>query len=202
MNYKKLFLREKIKIYEKERNGLKPNSVTIKHAINYTATAWGNVTSQTIVNCWKNTAILPDVNNNSNEIEHTLSLLNEENGLQSLIDQLELSNPLSASEYTTIDETEKIRDPPNEEEIISIIIPNEQDQEQDEDRIGEEALPPPISNIEALLAVEQLKLYIEQSDNLQLNNDELKLLKNLKRRIKLIEFNSSKQTNLDSFLNI
>jgi hypothetical protein len=43
--------------------------------------AWGNVTSQTIVNCWKKTAILPDVNNNSNEIEHTLSLLNEENGL-------------------------------------------------------------------------------------------------------------------------
>jgi hypothetical protein len=145
---------------------------------------------------------LPDVNNNSNEIEHTLSLLNEENGLQSLIDQLGLSNPLSASEYTTIDETEKIRDLPNEEEIISIIIPNEQDQEQGEDRIGEKALPPPISNIEALLGVEKLKLYIEQSDNLQLNNDELKLLKNLKRKIKLIEFNSSKQTNLDNFLNI
>ena len=146
--------------------------------------------------------ILPDVNNNSNKIERTLNLLNEENDLQSLIDQLELSNPLPASEYTTIDETERIRDPPNEEEIISIIIPNEQDQEQDEDRIGEGALPPPISNIEALLAVEKLKLYIEQSDNLQLNNDELKLLKNIKRRIKLIEFNSSKQTNLDSFLNI
>jgi hypothetical protein len=79
---------------------------------------------------------LPDVNNNSNEIEHTLSLLNEENGLQSLIDQLGLSNPLSASEYTRINETEKIRDLPNEEEIISIIIPNEQDQEQGEDRIG------------------------------------------------------------------
>jgi len=70
------------------------------------------------------------------------------------------------------------------------------------DKIGEETLPPPISNIEVLLAVEKLKLYIEQSDNLQLNNDELKLLKNIKRRIKLIEFNSSKQTNLDSFLNI
>ena len=145
---------------------------------------------------------MPDVNNNSNEIEHTLSLLNEENGLQSLIDQLGLSNPLSVSEYTTIDETEKIRDLPNEEEIISIIIPNEQDQEQGEDRIGKKALPPPISNIEALLAVEKLKLYIEQSDNLQLNNDELKLLKNPKRKIKLIEFNSSKQTNLDNFLNI
>lgn len=157
--------------------------------------AWENVTSQTIVNCWKKTGILPDTDN-SDEIMD-ITLLNEENDLQNLIDQLGFSNSLSASEYITIDETEKTNDPPNEEEIISIIVPNEQDQRQEEE-IDEEA--PPVSNKEALLAIENLNLYIkQQSDNLQLSNDELKSLKNLKRKIKLIEFNSSKQTNLDSF---
>ena len=112
MNYKKLFLRKKIRIYEKERNGQRPNPITIKHAINYTAMAWENVTSQTIANCWKKTGILPDVDDNSS----ALNLLNEEDDLQSLIDQLGFSDPLSASEYTTIDETEKTYDPPNEEE--------------------------------------------------------------------------------------
>lgn len=141
--------------------------------------------SQTIANCWKKTGIFPDVDNNSSG----LNLLNEEDDLQSLIDQLGFSDPLSASEYTTIDETEKTYDPPNEEEIISIIILNEQDQDQDEEGIGEEA--PPVLNIEALLSIEKLNLYI----------DELKLLKSLKRKIKLIEFNSSEQTNLHSFFN-
>lgn len=140
---------------------------------------------------------MPDADNSD---EMDITLLNEENDLQSLIDQLGFSNSLSASEYITIDETEKTNDLPNEEEIISIIVPNEQVQVQEEEEIGEEA--PPVSNKEALLAIENLKLYIkQQSDNLQLGNDELKLLKNLKRKIKLIEFNSNKQTNLDSFFN-
>ena len=180
MNYKKLFLRKKIRIYEKERNGQIPNPITIKHAINYTAIAWENVTSQTIANCWKKTGILPDVDNNSS----TLNLLNEEDDLQSLIDQFGFSDPLSASE------------------IISMIISNEQDQDEEgiEEGIGEEA--PPVLNMEALLSIEKLKLYIEQqSDNLQVSNDELKSLKSLKRKIKLIEFNSSQQTNLHSFFN-
>jgi len=198
VNYKKLFLRKKIRIYEKERNGQIPNPITIKHAINYTAIAWENVTSQTIANCWKKTGILPDVDNNSS----TLNLLNEEDDLQSLIDQFGFSDPLSASEYITIDETEKTHNPPNEEEIISMIISNEQDQDEEgiEEGIGEEA--PPVLNMEALLSIEKLKLYIEQqSDNLQVSNDELKSLKSLKRKIKLIEFNSSQQTNLHSFFN-
>ena len=74
--------------------------------------------SQTIANCWKKIGIFPDVDNNSSG----LNLLNEEDDLQSLIDQLGFSDPPSASEYITIDETEKTYDPPNEEEIISIII--------------------------------------------------------------------------------
>ncbi|CAH1766212.1 12923_t:CDS:2, partial [Entrophospora sp. SA101] len=41
--------------------------------------AWKRVTSQTIINCWKKTGILPDVNNNSNEIENATSILNTSN---------------------------------------------------------------------------------------------------------------------------
>ena len=84
-----------------------------------------------------------------------------------MIDQLGFSNLLSTSEYITIDEIEKTNDLPNEEEIISIIVPNEQVQVQEE--IGEE--DPSVSNKEALLAIENLNLYIKQQYDLQLSND-------------------------------
>jgi len=51
-----------------------------------------------------------------------------------------------------------------------MIISNEQDQDEEgiDEGIGEEA--PPVLNIEALLSIEKLKLYIEQqSDNLMMN---------------------------------
>ncbi|CAH1758803.1 8041_t:CDS:2 [Entrophospora sp. SA101] len=82
----------------------------LKHAIKFTAKAWKSllkslsrikliinlklkVTSQTIVNCWKKTGILPDYDINSNEIENMSSILNllnvrELNDLQNLIDEL------------------------------------------------------------------------------------------------------------------
>ena len=68
--------------------------------------------------------------------------------------------------------------------------------------IGSPTLQYSILVKERLIKLIKLKLYIEQqSDNLQVSNDELKLLKSLKRKIKLIEFNSSQQTNLHSFFN-
>lgn len=141
---------------------------------------------------------MPDVDVDDNF--SALNLSNEEDDLQNLINQLEFSDSLSASEYITIDEMEKNYDPPNEEEIISMIIPNEQDEDEDEEGISEEV--PLVLSREALLSIEKLNLYIEQqSDNLQVSNDELKLLKSLKRKIKLIEFNSSEQTKLHHFFN-
>jgi hypothetical protein len=196
-------LQKKIRDYEEERNGQQPEKITIKDAIKFTAKAWKRVTSQTIINCWKKTGILPDVDNHSNEIENATSILNssnveEVNDLQNLIDKLAPTNPISASEYIIIDDTEKDHEIDiDEQEIILMITPNEQNQEEE---VIEEF--PPVSNKEALLAIEKLNTYIDQqSEKLQLSNNEIKPLNSLKRKIKKIEFDSNKQSTLDNFFN-
>ena len=107
VNYKKLFLQKKINDYEEEKNGQEYEKISIKHAIKFTAKAWKKVTSQTIINCWKKTGILPDYDINSNEIENMTSSLNslnvrELNDLQNLIDELALPNPISALKLMTL----------------------------------------------------------------------------------------------------
>jgi hypothetical protein len=195
-----LFLQKKIRDYEEERNGEQPEKITIKHAIKFTAKAWKRVTSQTIINCWKKTGILPNVDNNSDETENTTLLNVEEvNDLQNLIDKLAPTNPISASEYITIDDTEKDHEIDiDEQEIILMITPNEKNQEEEE--VIEEF--PLVSNKEALLAIEKLNKYIDQqSEKLQLSDNEIKPLKSLKRKIKKIEFDSNQQSTLDTFFN-
>jgi len=175
-----LFLQKKIRDYEEERNGEQPEKITIKDAIKFTARAWKRVTRQTIINCWKKTGILPDIDNNSNEAENTTLLNVEEvNDLQNLIDKLAPTNPISASEYITIDDTEKDHEIDiDEQEIVLMITPNEQNQEEE---VIEEF--PLVSNKEALLAIEKLNKYIDQqSEKLQLSDNEIKPLKSLKKK--------------------
>jgi len=199
-------LRKKLKNYEIQKRGGEPDPITIKHAIKYTTKAWENVTSQTIINCWKKTAILPDVDENSIEIQNATSFLdssknNNENDLQSLINELDFANPLSGTEYLSIDEVEKNDNDnyegfPNDEEIISMLNLNEEKEE--EDNIEEIPL---VSSQDALLAIENVNLFVEQQFK-EFTNEELKLLKTIKKKIKKVEFNSRKQSTLDSFLNI
>lgn len=184
-NYKKLFLQKKISDYEEERNGQEPEKITIKHAIKFTAKAWKKVTSQTIVNCWKKTGILPDVDDEIENVTTILDSLNVEelNNLQDLIDEFAFNNPISASEYMEIDKTNE-NDEINLQDIISIINPTEEDQNQEE--IIEEC--PSVTNKEALSAM-KTDVYIEQqSEKLQLSENEFKSLKSLKRKIKKINF--------------
>jgi hypothetical protein len=194
-------LKKKLKNYELQKEGEEIVPITIKHAIKYTAKAWENVTNQTIINCWKKTAILPDVDENSTEVTSFLdsSRNDDENELQNLINELSFTNPLSGLEYLSIDEMEKnvdYDDLLNEEEIISMLNFNEENQ--DEEDIEE---TPPISNRDALLAIEKVNLFVEQQFK-EFTNEELKLLKNVKKKIKKIEFNSTKQSKLDRFFNI
>jgi hypothetical protein len=119
---------------------------------------------------------------------------NNENDLQSLINELDFANPLSGTEYLSIDEVEKNDNDnyeglPNEEEIISMLKLDEEE-EDDGDDIEE---IPHVSSQDALFVEQQFK---------EFTNEELKLLKTIKKKIKKVEFNSRKQSTLDSFLNI
>ena len=124
--------------------------------------------------------------------------IDNENELQNLINELNFTNPLSGLEYLSIDEMEKNdndNDLLNEEVIISMLNFNEENQ--DEKDIEQT----PISSQFALLAIEKVNLFVEQQFK-EFTNEELKLLKNVKKKIKKIEFNSTKQSKLDRFFNI
>ena len=188
-------MQKKIRDYEEERNGEQPEKITIKDAIKFTAKAWKRVTSQTIINCWKKTGILPDVDNGIENSTSILGSLNVEelNNLQNLIDELAFTNPISASEYIEIEKTNDENEEINLQDIILIINLTEEDQNQEESS--------PVTNKEALSAIKTLDIYIEQqSEKLQLSENEFKLLKSLKRKIKKIDFDSYQQSTLDNFL--
>ena len=113
----------------------------------------------------------------------TLNSLNvrELNDLQNLIDELALPNPISASEYIEIDDSH-VSDELNLNDIVTIINPPEENESQEE--IIEEL--PPVTNKEALSAIKTtLEIYIDQQS--ELNEDDFKLLKSLKRKISNIE---------------
>ena len=117
----------------------------------------------------------------------------ELNNLQNLIDELAFTNPISASEYIEIEKTNDENEEINLQDIILIINLTEEDQNQEESS--------PVTNKEALSAIKTLDIYIEQqSEKLQLSENEFKLLKSLKRKIKKIDFDSYQQSTLDNFL--
>jgi hypothetical protein len=101
-----------------------------------------------------------------------------------------LPNPISASEYIEIDDSH-VSDELNLNDIVTIINPPEENEGQEE--IIEEL--PPVTNKEALSAIKTLEIYIDQQS--ELNEDDFKLLKSLKRKIKKIDFNSQQQSTLD-----
>ena len=126
---------------------------------------------------------------------NSLNVRRELNDLKNLIDELTLPNPISASEYIEIDDSH-VSDELNLNDIVTIINPPEENESQEE--IIEEL--PPVTNKEALSAIKTLEIYIDQQS--ELNEDDFKLLKSLKRKIKKIDFNSQQQSTLDSFFNI
>lgn len=190
-----------------QQAGLTPKEITIKHAIKYTDKAWNCVTSETIKNCWKKTSILPDTNHD--ELTDTEPFLNtpqeEIDNIQNLIDNLNYPDPLGASEFINIDEMEVDQQVLSEEEIVSGLFSNNNINNNNDvdDDVSEVTLPlPPVSHKDALLAMEKIKIYFEQqSGKLQLTDNESKSIRNIKRKIKNIEFNSKEQSKIDNYMN-
>ena len=165
-----------------QQAGLIPKEITIKHAIKYTAKAWNCVTSETIKNCWKKTSILP--NTNHDELTDTESFLNipqeEIDNIQNLIDNLNYSDPLGASEFINIDEMEVDQQVLSEEEIVSALFSNNNNNNNNNNDVNDDVSEvtlslPPVSHKDALLAMEKIKIYFEQqSGKLQLTDNESK----------------------------
>ena len=124
--YRKLFVQHQLQLFDDIMESNSQNTISkynIKHAIYNVSSAWNNVTMETIQNCWRKTGILPTpslecifdficIDNDNTQIHDAQTpsdaiisqasekIEEEANDqrilIQDLIDQLNLSNPLSA----------------------------------------------------------------------------------------------------------
>lgn len=186
--------------------GIEISKIDIKKCIKYVSIAWNNVTGTTIANCWKKADILPQYEDEIDEqdrenrdIQLELERLKEMEEVQVLIDKLVFENPFTAEEFVQFDKSETTGEMISDEEILKAVLPNEQEQEKER----EEDPLPLISHNEAIESYDKVILYLEQREDVfNVNKEELKFIKKLKKEALKQQFFSAKQTNLDNFINI
>ena len=183
--------------------GIEISKIDIKKCIKYVSIAWNNVTGTTIANCWKKADILPQYEDEIDEqdrenrdIQLELERLKEIEEVQVLIDKLVFENPFTAEEFVQFDKFETTGEMISNEEILKAVLPNEQEQEKERE---EDSLPV-ISHNESY---DKVILYLEQREDVfNVNKEELKFIKKLKKEALKQQFFSARQTNLDNFINI
>ena len=186
--------------------GIEISKIDIKKCIKYVSIAWNNVTGTTIANCWKKADILPQYEDEIDEqdrenrdIQLELERLKEIEEVQVLIDKLVFENPFTAEEFVQFDKSETTREMISDEEILKAVLHNEQEQEKER----EEDPLPVISHNEAIESYDKVILYLEQREDVfNVNKEELKFIKKLKKEALKQQFFSARQTNLDNFINI
>ncbi|CAG8823420.1 12186_t:CDS:2 [Gigaspora margarita] len=159
-HYKKIFCEDCIEAFNFYlESGDPPEELIIKDAIDFTASAWKKVTSRTIRNCWRKTAILPEGFLDElfplEEPDQTdKSDITDE--IQNLIMRLPLDQPIDAQEYVISDNNLITTKIPTDEEIIEAI------KNRDCIEPEEEGSCKPISLAEALRFIHGILTFLEQ----------------------------------------
>ena len=200
-HYRKLLLKKKIKNYDLAQTGTDPKPIDIKKAIDYVARAWNSVTPTTIFNCWKKTGIIPLSNGelSNEEIENSINIIenisnNQNNEIRILINELPFSSPLAAEEYISIDNGVEDNEMITEEEIIASLIPVEEETGES----GTSTSKTTVSINDAAAAFETVYEFLQQGD-IEIDYNESKILKSLKRKLGLLRTKNQTQTSIKSF---
>lgn len=121
--------------------------------------------------------------------------------VQELIDKLNIENPFTAEEYVQYDDSEITTDMISNEEILKVVLPNNNNNQEEE---VEDSDPLPlITHNEAIDYYDKVILYLEQQEKIfDSKNEELKYVKKLKKEASKQRFFSTRQTDLNSFINV
>lgn len=178
----------------------KPDLINIYHAVKMVARAWDSVIPETISNCWKKTGILPEENNlYPIEIEQANNLVNEilqeeENAVQNLINSLPDNLSLTAAEFISIDDADVNAEMVTDEQIILSLTPTEEEIEESG------PISPRIPIKDVVTAFETAHKFLEQdNDGLELDYNELKVFRGLKKKINLYNSKKLSQGKLTSY---
>jgi hypothetical protein len=167
-------------------------------AINFVEKAWDNVTSATIINCWKKTGILPledEIPNN--EIENSTNIIEEisnreRDNINNLINQLSFTISLEAEEYIRVDDFQMSNEMVTEEEIIASFNPEEE--------AVESNTTPKVSTKDAVIAFETAFNFLQQGD-LEIDYKDFRTFKSLKRKVTLLNNEKLIQPSITSYFN-
>lgn len=209
-----MYLRNRVKAFDNfNEYGTEPDEINIKKCIKYVARAWDNVTNTTIKNCWLKANIMPEygepsddesVNRedreNNADILLELERLKELEEVQVLINKLDFEDPFIAEEFVLYNDSERTTEMISDEDILKSIQPNNQEKEEIEE-IEDDPLPT-ITHNEVIECYDKVILYLRQEKNYGSNDEDIKLIKKLKKEALRERFCSTKQINLNNFVNV
>ncbi|CAB5342952.1 unnamed protein product [Rhizophagus irregularis] len=203
-HYKRLFVQNRIDAYDNVQDGFVKElaNYSIYDALQNSAEAWSMVSSQTISNCWKKTGILPPNNEDIFDDDLIFDDLNEEDEELERLIALLPEGDLNAREYIDI-EDEMAEGRLTDDEIVDTILNADKEEEPVVDEI-DEMIPEleKVSPIEAKNAVDKIMRFLyEQETEFGEVSNELKILKGLHKRIKVLVVNNLKQVNIQDYFN-
>ncbi|CAG8600491.1 15490_t:CDS:2 [Gigaspora rosea] len=183
-------------------SGDPPEELTIKDAIDFTATAWKKanfLSPGTICNCWRKTGILPEGFLNELFPLEEPDQADESNitdEIQNLIMRLPLDQPMDAREYVIVNNNLITTEIPTNEEIIEV-VKNRNCIEPEE-----EGSYKPISLAGALRFIHGILTFLEQQPDGSFKVDDsfIRNLGKLKKEINLKTIASKRQATLDAFI--
>jgi len=118
--------------------------------------------------------------------------------VQVLINKFDFKDSFTAEEFVLYDDSEKTMEMISDEEILKAIQPNNQEKEE----IEEEPLPT-ITHNEVIECYDKVILYLQrQEKNFGSNDEDIKVIRKLKKEALRERFGSTKQINLNNFVNV
>ncbi|CAB5392186.1 unnamed protein product [Rhizophagus irregularis] len=199
-------LKNRIDAYDDVQDGIVEElaDYTIYDALQNAAEAWSTVSSQTISNCWKKTGILPPSINETGEFPDNDSAFSDDSfdmdidELEALISQLPNSD-LNAYEYLHV-EDEMPEGGLTDFEIVDTIRNADKEEEDMMDETEFTPISEKVSPTDAEKAIDKtIKFLYEQGPEFGDVNEELKVLRKLHKKVKLLVVNSLKQLDLHYF---
>ena len=160
-----------------------------------TATAWDNVTVNTIKNCWIKTGILPSPDDDTEIILSELEENSQRDNcqIQHSIDRLLGNDNVSASDFLSIDD-----------KILSIEYEESTDQEivdcvlgKDTEVVVDKIIG--VTNNEVIECLEKLQNYLVQENNTSISFEWIRQLDNIKNNIINIITSKKVQTQLEQY---
>lgn len=179
--------------------------MNVLQAIRFIVQAWDDVTAETISNCWRHTAILPDYTNAnprnlSEDINPTVDLVRDD--IAKALQTLHFSDPMNINEFLTIPEEDIIYELPNNDQMITELVNMFKKTDVEEgidnlDEVDDSTEPAIISVNVAIKSLETVRMFLLQQEDA---SKYIKLESQIEKFIRKKQISLAHQITLDQYL--